>query len=67
MSTKARVLIIEDERDIADLMTLHLKREGYEVATVDNGEEALKILGESSYQCLVLRLDASGSFGARAH
>ncbi len=53
-----RVLIVEDERDIADLMSLHLKREGHEVTTVENGEDALRMLSSGgsskSYQLLVL-------------
>jgi len=56
-----RVLIVEDERDIADLMSLHLRREGHDVTTVENGEDALRILsnppGASApppYQLLVL-------------
>jgi len=44
--TKSTILIVEDEKDIIDLMSLHLKREGYSVRTVNNGEEALRILEE---------------------
>lgn len=53
-----RVLIVEDERDIADLMSLHLKREGHDVITVENGEDALRMLNSEApardYQLLVL-------------
>src|SRR5262245_16528992 len=50
----SRVLIVEDERDISELMSLHLKREGHEVTVVDNGEEALRNLDGNSYGLLVL-------------
>lgn len=50
----AKVLVVEDERDISELMSLHLKREGHEVTTVENGEEALKMLGSNAYELLVL-------------
>lgn len=52
----SRVLIVEDEKDIADLMSLHLRREGHEVTSVDNGEEAIRMLGASpeAYALLVL-------------
>jgi len=50
----ARVLVVEDEKDISELMALHLKREGHEVATVENGEEALKLLERNGYELLVL-------------
>lgn len=49
-----RVLIVEDERDISDLLVLHLKREGLEVDCVDNGEEAIRILGQKKYNLIVL-------------
>ncbi len=50
----ARVLVVEDERDISDLMTLHLKREGHEVTAVENGEEALRKIDGNGFQLLVL-------------
>ena len=52
----SRVLIVEDEKDIAELMPLHLKREGHEVSSVDNGEEAIRMLstGDNPYSLLVL-------------
>jgi len=50
----SRVLIVEDEKDISELMSIHLKREGHEVFIVDNGEEALKILDRENYHLLVL-------------
>ncbi len=43
----SRVLIVEDERDIADLMALHLKREGHETVIVENGEDAVRLLSGS--------------------
>lgn len=50
----ARVLVVEDEKDISELMSLHLKREGHEVSFVENGEEALKMLERNGYDLLVL-------------
>jgi len=41
---KTSVLIVEDEADIRELMTLHLKREGISVIGVENGEGALELL-----------------------
>lgn len=40
--TKPRVLVIEDEADVRDLLVLHLKREGFEVIAEDDGEKGLK-------------------------
>ena len=40
--TKPRVLVVEDEADVRDLLVLHLKREGFEVIAADDGEKGLK-------------------------
>ncbi len=39
---KKRILVVDDERDILDLLTYNLSREGYEVVTASNGLEALE-------------------------
>jgi phosphate regulon transcriptional regulator PhoB len=38
-----RVLIVEDEPDIRDLLVFHLEREGYQVAKSKSGAEALRL------------------------
>ena len=38
-----RVLIVEDEPDIRDLLVFHLEREGYQVAQSRSGAEALRL------------------------
>lgn len=43
---KSHVLVVEDEADVRDLIVLHLKREGFAVSAVDDGEKALKYLGD---------------------
>jgi DNA-binding response OmpR family regulator len=37
-----RVLVVEDDRAIANLVALYLRRDGYEVETLANGAEALR-------------------------
>lgn len=39
--TAEKVLVVDDEREIADLVTLYLKNEGYHVRTLYNGADAL--------------------------
>lgn len=51
---KNRVLVVEDEKDIAELMLLHLKREAIEAEVVDNGEGALNLVAQKKYDLLVL-------------
>ena len=38
----SRVLIVEDEPDIRNLVVLHLQRDGYQVTSAGSGEEALR-------------------------
>jgi len=38
---RERILIVDDDRDILDVMRYHLEREGFAVAQAESGEEAL--------------------------
>ncbi|PSQ89301.1 MAG: DNA-binding response regulator, partial [Bacteroidetes bacterium QH_2_63_10] len=44
MTTTAgkRILLVEDDDDIADLLDLHLSDEGHQVEVVDDGDEGLE-------------------------
>ena len=50
----SKVLLVEDESDVRELMLLHLKREGLDTAAAENGEEALKLLQTNRYDLVVL-------------
>ncbi len=41
----ARILIVDDERDVVTLLRFLLERDGHEVSAAFNGEEALGSLG----------------------
>lgn len=41
-SSRAKILVVEDEKNIAKVVAYNLEREGYQVATAGDGEEALK-------------------------
>ncbi len=58
-----RVLVVEDERDIAALVAYHLAREGYRVRTAAGGEEALEALGSERADLVVLDLMLPGFSG----
>ncbi len=51
---RARVLVVEDETDIRDLIVLHLNREGHQVDSCGNGAEALRRLATGNYELLIL-------------
>ena len=40
---KVKVLVVDDEPDIVDLLTYNLKKEGYEVESAEDGVKAVKI------------------------
>jgi phosphate regulon transcriptional regulator PhoB len=58
-----RILIIEDEHEIAQLIAYSLKKEGYISELAYNGEEALKKLRENAYDLIVLDLMLPGIDG----
>lgn len=41
-TNKYRILLVDDETDILEFLSYNLEREGYEVYTSDNGQDALK-------------------------
>lgn len=49
-----RILVIEDERDIRDLMVLHLKREGFVTVEASDGEEGLRKAQTEAYSLIIL-------------
>ena len=49
-----RILLVEDEAHIRDVVKLNLEMEEYEVVAVDNGKDALKIVNEQHFDLLVL-------------
>ena len=52
----ARVLIAEDERDVAELIRYTLAREGFEVIVATNGADALRQAQESRPDLMLLDL-----------
>lgn len=56
MNKKIMVLIAEDERPIANALSLKLSHEGFEVKTVYNGREALDSLEKENFNLLILDL-----------
>ena len=42
MATKQKILIVDDDNNIAELVALYLTKECFETKIVNDGEEALK-------------------------
>ena len=49
-----RILLVEDEAHIRDVVKLNLELEEYEVVTVDNGKDALKTVHGQHFDLLIL-------------
>ena len=58
-----RILVVDDEQAIADLIAIHLRNEGYEVTTVYDGEEALCLVAETGFDLLILDIMMPGMDG----
>ncbi|GAA1827651.1 response regulator transcription factor [Actinomadura chokoriensis] len=50
------VLLVEDEREIRDLLRRYLERAGYAVITTGSGAEAIRMVSEHSVRLMVLDL-----------
>lgn len=49
-----RILVVEDEKDLNNIITKHLKKNNFSVDSVFNGEEALEYLDYGTYDLIVL-------------
>jgi two-component system, OmpR family, phosphate regulon response regulator PhoB len=52
--SKSRILVVEDENDIRELIVLHLTREGHSVEACADGEDGLRKLREEEFDLAVL-------------
>lgn len=63
MTTKKRILCIEDEAEMIELMRLVLEREGHEVIGAVGGEQGLKFMREKKPDLILLDLMMPGIDG----
>ena len=48
------ILIVDDERGIRETLRGVLEDEGFDVETVESGEDCLKAVEEHNYACILL-------------
>ncbi|NOY80609.1 MAG: response regulator transcription factor [Kiritimatiellaeota bacterium] len=60
---KPTILVVDDERDIRDLVSYHLTRSGFMVVTAADGERALEVVRETVPDLIVLDLMLPGMDG----
>lgn len=52
--TKKKILVVDDEVDFVELMTLRLEANGYEVITANNGHDALDMTEQDKPDAILL-------------
>ncbi len=62
MNTK-RILVVDDEEKIRELLKLYLENEGFETHQAVDGQQALKMLQKNNYNLVVLDLMMPGTDG----
>ena len=63
MSTKQKILIVDDDNNIAELISLYLTKECYETTVANDGEEALKVFEQFQPNLIILDLMLPGMDG----
>ncbi len=54
MSTKQRILLVEDEEHLLEAIKINLELEGYKVSTAADGKKALKVFKEERFNLVIL-------------
>lgn len=60
---KKKILVVDDDPSILQMLAAVLKRDGYEAITVTSGQEALKIAGQQQPDLIVLDVMMPGMDG----
>jgi len=59
----AKILVVEDEQRVSELVTMYLKKEGFEVEQAFDGEEALRKLHQRPFDLVILDIMLPGKDG----
>jgi len=60
---KDKLLVVEDEQDIRDLLIFNLQKEGFKVESADNGDSALSLIRKNNFDLVLLDLMLPGIGG----
>lgn len=63
--SKAKILVVDDEKVVRDLFKRVLGKEGYEVVTAENGNKALKKTKEDSFNLVITDIRMPGMDGVQ--
>ncbi|MFQ5888167.1 MAG: PleD family two-component system response regulator [Candidatus Hydrothermarchaeales archaeon] len=59
----ARILVVDDERDIVTLVKIILEKEGHEIVAAENGEKCMEILRTNKPDLILLDIRMPGESG----
>lgn len=60
---KAKILVVDDERDIIELVSYNLEKEGFKVISATDGEKALELVPSEKPEIIILDLMLPGIDG----
>jgi len=60
---QGKILVIEDVKELADLVLLYLSKEGFEVRTVESGEEGFSVIENWKPELVILDINLPGMDG----
>ena len=63
MEEKHKILVVDDEQDLLEILKFNLETEGYEVQTATSAEEALAMTGLASFSLMLLDVMMGGISG----
>lgn len=60
---RGNILVVEDEKEIAELITLYLEKEGIKTFHAESGEDGLRLLEEEKIDLIILDVNLPGIDG----
>lgn len=60
---RSRILVVEDEASLSQLLRVNLEEEGYQVDIANEGPEALEFFGSRAYELIILDIMLPGMDG----
>ena len=57
------ILLVEDDHSISEMVSRHLKKEGYTIITAFDGKEAIRLFSENAFDIVILDLMLPGADG----
>ncbi len=59
----SKILIVDDEQSMRDFLAIMLKKEGYDVVAVEDGQEACQAIDEDIYDLVITDIKMPGTSG----